>query len=725
MKHRNLKLLRDRGINVPNFITLLPDDPIDLSFSASERFAVRSSFDAEDGLGVSFAGQFSTFLNVERKNVELAVKKVAESKNEKGVREYESARSVSLSSGIMHIIVQEMVDAELSGIIFTANPLGILNETVVVVGEGLGNNVVEDKVLTTSYFYNRDDGIYCFERQGNSPLLDDAMLKKLLSLSEEIKKILGYDSDIEFAIKDGVAYILQARPITTLKAEHPIILDNSNIVESYPGVSLPLTQDFVKEIYHGIFKRLVLRITEDKELTDKMDCYLIDMVDTANWRIYYRISNWYAVLKLLPFSKKIISVWQNMMGVSNTLVTAPDDIKIKKATRLRVLLSFIHYLFHTPKYMKELNESFDIRYSSYRKAIEASETPEELLLVYERIKKHILSDWDLTLVNDMYTFVYTALAGKRNKELLANVKNLESMKPVLAINHLVKTAEEKGLDSDEYRKRRSEYIELYGDRCLCELKLETKTYRTNPERLDEYVKGRIGDDEFAPDANASSEHMGNFFAKRAKRGIRNREISRLNRSKIFGLSREIFLKIGEYLASSDLIEAPRDVFYLKMDELLAKVDLKRTVAQRKAQKLHFDNIPSFGRLVFAEKIINRTESYSEGNVFNSEQIFYGTPSSVGRAVGEVLVIEEPDEGINTSGKILVTKSTDPGWVFLIRGAIGIIAEKGSLLSHTAIISRELGKPAVVGVKDCTKLLKNGDRIELNAYDGTVKLLGDF
>ena len=87
-----------------------------------------------------------------------------------------------------------------------------------------------------------------------------------------------------------------------------------------------------------------------------------------------------------------------------------------------------------------------------------------------------------------------------------------------------------------------------------------------------------------------------------------------------------------------------------------------------------------------------------------------------------MIVDVTDDKLDTTGKILVTKSTDPGWVFLIQNAIGIIAEKGSLLSHTAIISRELHKPAVVNVKDCTKLLHNGDIVELDANDGIIKLV---
>ena len=95
---------------------------------------------------------------------------------------------------------------------------------------------------------------------------------------------------------------------------------------------------------------------------------------------------------------------------------------------------------------------------------------------------------------------------------------------------------------------------------------------------------------------------------------------------------------------------------------------------------------------------------------------------MGVVKGEVLLIESPDINIDTSNKIIVTKTTDPGWVFLIKNCIGIIAEKGSMLSHTAIITRELKKPSVVNVKDITKVVKTGDIVELNAIEGTVTIL---
>ena len=100
----------------------------------------------------------------------------------------------------------------------------------------------------------------------------------------------------------------------------------------------------------------------------------------------------------------------------------------------------------------------------------------------------------------------------------------------------------------------------------------------------------------------------------------------------------------------------------------------------------------------------------------------GTPCSNGIAEGEVLVIDSPQTAENAKDRILVTKMTDPGWVFLITMAKGIIAEKGSLLSHTAIISRELGVPSIVGVKKATGILRTGDTVRMNGGTGSIEVV---
>ena len=720
LKHINLQILRDNDINVPPFIVVDTNQNIDLSFSSSDKFAVRSSFSAEDNNNNSFAGQFDTLLNVSRENIEAAVEQVLNSFRNQSAEAYKNNKNISnINSG--SVIIQEMVNSELSGVIFTANPQGILNETVIVVGNGLGNNIVEDKIDTTSYFYNQDDDIYYYEQNNNSPVLSEELLKELLNISGQIKEIFNQEMDIEFGIREDEIFILQARPITTLNNKNIIILDNSNIVESYPGISSPLTQSFVKEIYYGIFKNCLNRISKNDKIIDDMDDQLQNMVDIANGRIYYRISNWYSVLSLLPFSKKIIPMWQNMMGVNNKYVQDTSR-KIPFKTKFTITCGFFHYLNEIPKLMDELNMNFDNRYREYKKQVSEAEEINSLLQTYQNIKENILKDWDLTLINDMYAFIYTHLAGEENKKYISNIKNLESMKPVLALNELVSVAKDYGIESEEYQLASKAYIDLFGDRCLGELKLETKTYRTNPELLHEVIKQKLNNFEVINHDINNDINNDNIFVRNAKIGIMNREISRMNRSRIFGLVREIFLKIGTLLYQNNQIDNKRDVFYLHLDELNKKANIKEIIIQRKLELELYKNVPTYSRLVFSDKILNKRINNNINNILNKPDELYGTAASEGIITGEVLIIDNPDLSIDTTGKILVTKSTDPGWVFLIEKAAGIIAEKGSLLSHTAIITRELGKPSIVNVKDCTKILKTGENVQIDAINGIIKIL---
>ncbi|MBQ3051103.1 MAG: phosphoenolpyruvate synthase, partial [Clostridia bacterium] len=179
----------------------------------------------------------------------------------------------------------------------------------------------------------------------------------------------------------------------------------------------------------------------------------------------------------------------------------------------------------------------------------------------------------------------------------------------------------------------------------------------------------------------------------------------------------------------DLLDDPLDVFYLYIPELETYAswdrkegaDFRRRVDERKKQYEQFAQLPPYTRLVYDGQIHQKQTHGLQTDRPAAPGLMTGTGVSHGTAVGEALVVEQPDLSMDTTGKILVTHSTDPGWVFLIQNAAGIVAEKGSLLSHTAIITRELGKPAVVGVKDATRLIQTGDTVVVDADAGTVRL----
>lgn len=752
MKAENLYILKEKGFPVPPFIVVTDVDDERIRSLPKKKYAVRSSSDMEDGENRSYAGQFRTDLNIDNRHLPEAVKRVLDSGKKYGAS--------------MKVIIQEMVPADYAGVLFTANPLGILNESVVVIGKGLGENVVEDRCSTTAYYYNLDDDLFYYEQQEDAVLAGNDILKLLIETGKKIRNVFKKDMDIEFAVKDGKVYVLQARPITTLTYNKRIVLDNSNIVESYPGITLPLTQSFVKEIYRDIFRAMVLRLTGNKKLVDRMEPVFMNMVREANGRVYYDITNWYNVLSILPFSRKIISIWQEMLGVGNKDISL--DFHAGFFEKGHVLFSFLKYLHTTPKEMEKLNETFSELYPGYMKRIRESSCDfhegyrdriGRLLKIYSDIEEELIPLWDITLINDMYAFIYSYIAGRRHPEEISHIKELESMRPVEALNRIIRlvksdihptsqgetkgwpseemksgiiSEEESGMVSQEYLREKESYIEKYGDRCLFELKLETRTYRTDPELFDEYVKSRLWENIPEEERHRPSESS-SFFVRRAKLGIANREKSRMNRTRIFGMVRSIMLKIGEILKEEGKISDVRDVFYLTFEELRIEAwgkcekesqseDFIKLVAERKVKYQGFQNIPAYSRLIYGDRVTDKPVSNICTDIVRTSTILKGIPSSPGKVRGEVLVIEKADHSIDTTGKIIVTRMTDPGWVFLIKPALGIVTEKGSMLSHTAIITRELGKPSVVNVKDAARVLKTGDLVELDAYEGTVRVV---
>ncbi len=741
MKRKNLELLRDNGFNVPKF-DVVEWDNREKEINTKKykgKYAIRSSSSLEDGELNSFAGQFDTYLNVSSKDINKKVKNCFASIHNKNVEDYLKKHKIKEDLK-MDVIIQEMVDADYSGIIFTANPQGLLNESVIVVGKGLGNNVVEDKISTTSYYYNRTDKVYYYDGLFN--YLKKELVEELIKTSEEIKKILGEYLDIEFAIKDNSIYILQARPITTLNTNNIIILDNSNIVESYPGVSLPLTISFVHFVYSNVFKKEAYRLSKNKKLVEENNNNFQNMVAASSGRIYYKISSWYTLIKFLPFSKKIIPIWQDMLGVKNKTYDS-SKIKIPVTTKIKIYHNTFKELKNVTKNMEELNEKFkrinDYFYAHFNDKL----TIKQIIKLYSIIKEELLENWDITLVNDLYSFIYTGLLKKRLKkkkytpekvnEYISGITNIESLKP---IKSLIELSYLKGkIPKNEYELLYNHYIFQYGDRNLEELKLESDTFRTKPKLLDkkirEYRKDKKKLSIIYNDLNEKKEtimkedFITKFISKRAMQGIKNREISRLNRSRIYGMVRSMFLGIGKNLVKERKLRKKEDIFYLTIEEVFnyKKYHLKKLIISRKKEYRMYQELPSYSRLVFCEKEFDKHHKRINKVVKKEEKnILEGIPTSNGKVKGEALVIEDINKKYDVKDKILITKMTDPGWVFLLINAKGVIAEKGSILSHTAIISREIKIPSIVGVEDATTIIKTGDIIEMDAYTGKIKIL---
>ena len=739
-KAENLFKMKQAGINVPDFV-LFPFEKIcnnadvsrldiftELPDEAGCKYAVRSSASAEDGSEFSFAGQFKTYLNVVRADIPEKIHLCVNAVSDKGAAVYAEQNGISLSELKMDVIVQKMVNADISGVMFTSNPQGLLNETVITVGRGLGEGVVSERVDTTTYYYSTTDKLYYYE--GREDLLRDHLA------------VLGDYLDIEFAVENEIIYILQARKITTLDGSEPLILDNSNIVESYPGVSLPLTISFVHLVYSGVFRGVCRRIVKNEKVLDQKSDVYNNMVGDANGRMYYKISNWYTVLKFLPFHKKIIPIWQEMLGVK-TKSFSDDDVSVPFHVRIMSYVNFAGQLIFVPRSMKKLERIFRQVNDGFYDAFSDDMMPEELHALFEDIRKKLFGVWDVTLINDMYAFIFTGLLKNRLKKLgrtddminayISGISDIESIKPMKMMIDIA--YHKKELTTQQYEERKAEYIKLFGDRAPEELKLESKTFRSTPSLFDERVDCYCAD---PGRLKQLYEELGShgegevrrediytaFLRKKAALGIKNREISRLNRSRAYGIVRTIFTAVGRQLEKDGFLENAEDVFYLTIDEaFLPPENAAKLTSQRKERYRLYRNLPAYTRLIFDKHEFNKNHAgvnaYSRRRESNK---LVGTPCSFGKATGRACVITDAARALDVRGKILVTKMTDPGWVFLIAGAKGIVSEKGSLLSHTAIISRELKIPSIVGTDGLLETVKDGDLLHMNGSTGEIEII---
>ena len=738
MKRENLEKLKDAGFNVPEFdvIKWKDRDQIINTSKYKGKYAIRSSSYLEDGEENSFAGQFDTYLNVSPSKINDKVKKCFDAVNNQNVKEYLKSKNINIENIKMDVIIQRMVNSKYSGVLFTSNPNGLLNETVIVVGKGLGNKIVEDRVDTTTYYYNMTDNVYYYE--GKKEYLKKDTIEELIEISKELKEIFGDYLDIEFAIENTTIYLLQVRPITTLTEDKITILDNSNIVESYPNISLPLTISFVKFVYSKVFEKEALRLSRNEKLVNSCSEEFNNMVGSSNGRLYYKISNWYTLIKFLPFSKKIIPIWQDMLGVKDKTYDK-KSIKIPFFTRIKTYFTTFRELKNVSKNMEILNNKFiDINsyfYSHFNNKL----SNKEVMKLYGILKEEILLNWDITLVNDLYSFIYTGLLKKRLQkkkysdekinEYISGINNIESLKPIKSLIELAYNKDY--LSKEEYKLLFNDYISKYGDRNLEELKLESDTFRTNPKllkkKIREYRKDKAKLKEIYESLNEEKssiklDFITNYISKRAMTGIKNREISRLNRSRIYGMVRLMFLQMGKNYVKRNKLRREKDIFYLTIEEIFndKKYNFKELVKARKKDYKMYCLLPNYSRLVFMGEEFDKHPirvNKVEKNI--SKQVLEGIPTSNGNVIGQAVVIDDINKKYDVKDKILVTKMTDPGWVFLLINSIGVISEKGSILSHTAIISREIKIPSIVGVEDATKIIKTGDYIEMNAYTGKI------
>ena len=189
----------------------------------------------------------------------------------------------------------------------------------------------------------------------------------------------------------------------------------------------------------------------------------------------------------------------------------------------------------------------------------------------------------------------------------------------------------------------------------------------------------------------------------------------------------MFQSLGRQLHARALLDHPRDIFLLTLEEVLGAVegsavshDLASLAAMRRGLATREVAAPDpAGRLLVTGMVAERAHRSASASLDRGVQARSGTGCSAGVVRGAARVVRDPHGATVSAGEILVARTTDPGWIALFANAAAIVVERGSPLSHSAIVARELGIPCVVGLAGATEWLADGDIIEVDGGSGHV------
>jgi pyruvate,water dikinase len=625
------------------------------------------------------------------------------------------------------------------------------------------------------------------------PVLAEAEARAIAKQARTLAAALGAEQDVEWALAPGPEgprqlFLLQTRPITTLGGARPGALrvwDNAGVVESLSGVTLPLTYSVVRPAFGHLYVGHCLALGASERDVAGQRAAFHDIVGLVRGRVYCDVAALDRVLRLVP-----------RRGLRDPLVPgppAPPDEPLPAPLPPDLLLAARafgvpgHVLRSTARLADEL-DAFRARVREVLNPLAAADfraaTPDELRGHYERLARGLLSHWGGPMLNDSLVGEWTGLLrrmvgswlpgtspGALADQLIAGGSDVVSAQPVRLLAALAARARGdarlNGLLAGDATGRAvwdalhadpafaevagglREFLERFGDRCPDELKLEAASYADSPEALVQVLRACAAagsvpagrGEELRAQAETlvrerlPAERGALFFAvvEQARRVVRERENSRFERTRAFGVIRRLFSAMGARLAGAGALADPRDVFYLTTSELFAWLDghsasgdLRGLVAARRAEFDAYRLLPEPPHR-FATRgppALSALEPFPHPGGPPPAGVLRGTGCCPGVVRAAVRVIRDPRQPGELAGRILVAEQTDPGWTLLFPAAAGVLVERGSILSHAALVARELGVPCVVGIPGLLDRLRDGEVVEMDGATGIVRRVKD-
>ena len=739
---------------------------------SANAYMVRSSAIGEDGDDASFAGQLDSFI-VSNKIDDIInhVQKCWDSYSADHVLVYQKAKGKKLAG--MGVVIQELVDPDYAGVLFTESHLA--EQTILVeYVEGHGEKLVSGEVNPSSFTVDK-------LKQTTSEKVP-FFIENLINFSLKLERKFEGAVDIEWVVKDNKLSIVQCRPITVKGFAPKVYWSNTNVNENYPEAITPLLYSIARESYYHYFKNLskLLQIPE-KNIQESEKNYS-NIIGVWGAKMYYNMSSIHRIISKSPFSKLLMKSFNNFVGYQDGDKEESVPVSFKnKLTFVRQVLKLNRNLnFHV--------EQFETRIDTYKKDVASSFESAALQRLFHDFIEIRMHSWYHASLADFFAMIYHGVLGKlcdtyygkdseriRN-ELIQAIPNLVSSKPIqetwLISNAIQKNKEalhlfKTGETTEVWRQLKSNpsykgiyqqvdcYIKDWGYRCSGELMLTATNYIDEPEKYIQLLKGYIAQVHKDPSRLIDKKHkesiqtfrsfkkkiysrkplllplnwmkviLFSYVVKQAQKGISSRERVRLKQALVYNELKTVLKRISKLYP--ERFPKKEDLYFLKygeIEEMLSASEMfpgfsvqKRKIQFEKTSQLIYpdDFETTLGTYPKPEELIVKTEN-TGGRVLKGLTACGGTIKGRARVLSSVLEAQKLVEG-----DILITRQTDPGWASVFPLISGLVVERGGMLSHGAIVSREFGIPAVVGVSNATARIKDGSIIEIKADTGEIIL----
>ncbi len=825
IKKELLKELREEIRDISLSGSLIDEVKRQYQNMGSRQVAVRSSGTAEDLPGHSFAGQHGTYFVSSLDECLKHIKHCWASLWTDRAFEYRERNVFDQGKAEMSVIVQTMVPAEAAGVIFTANPVTLDSNQILIESVfGLGEALVSGKVTPDQVILDkRDMSVIDFKiaekrveisqlenkaenrtvgeekidkDRVSQPSFDKEMAQKLAKIALEAEGIFGEPQDIEWAVHRGEAYIIQSRPITTFKKENNTqshdekpektkrreLWSNVNTGEVLPDVMTPVTWSFIMALadllFEGLFGHTGIDIGDEK------------MFEQIAGRAYFNLNVMIGAVRKTPGlkDKEIGSFLGGHQGVSfdmDKYQLRDEDIPDFKVSfaKMAIRLPGYIYWFMRHSYKRSLDFISDFERTTERLAKKDLDSlPDDELV--ECLDSSIIAIQDVAVDGIAYEgagMVYFSMLNKAcgkwfgdehstyANRLISGVGGMESAEAGLALwqlagdaydNLTIRKVVEKDAGFDvvsvelskthgglEYLEKWDEFISKYGHHTRGEIELYNSRWSEDPDYILNMVRAylkeigtidplrnyheRIKEREalaarcLCDLKNPVRKKLFKFYYTRAMHGSVARENIKNGFVRYIAIVRGVLLELGSRMAEQGYLKSVDDIFFLKLGEIdsfpgeMNKFRTNEIVRKRRCE--YENNLEIIPPPVIVGDF--DLKAYTPERLDEDVESLSGLAVSPGLVKGPARVILRTDNDTRVrSGEILVAPFTDPGWTPYFTPAKAIVMDMGGMLSHGSIIAREYGIPAVVNVGSATKVIKNGQMIEVDGNKGVVRIL---